>query len=248
MLACLSLLILAALPGATTSEARHPDAVAIFDCQFDRAWDVNYDNWPDNWLRTLGPKLPHYVSVAIEPEQADPTNRCLAVHVDGGGAHLGSPLVTVSDNFSYKAECRLRMAGLKYAKAQVRVEFYDDSNTCLQVASSDWQKCAPQADWVQLHIGPVNPTDPRITSARLVLHVAPVERADLSGQVFLDDVWMARLPKMTVTTGNPYNVYTDKNDIQVTCDLSGILDSDPDILFELLDASSQRLEGSRVQL
>jgi hypothetical protein len=66
--------------------------------------------------------------------------------------------------------------------------------------------------------------------------------------VCLDDVWIARLPQMTVTTGSPFNVYTDKSAIQVTCSLSGILDSDPDILFELLDASSQRLEGSRVQL
>ena len=65
----LALLILA--PVATShSEPRHPDAVAIFDCEFDAPWDVNYDDWPDNWRRTLGEKLPHYVAVAIERRRA----------------------------------------------------------------------------------------------------------------------------------------------------------------------------------
>src|SRR5574338_330541 len=73
-------------------------------------------------------------------------------------------------------------------------------------------------------------------------------RADLNGEVALDQIWMGRLPKMTVTTNSPFNVYTNKDDIEVTCALSGILDSDPVILFELLDASSQQLRKDQMQL
>jgi hypothetical protein len=228
-------------------ESRHPDAVAIFECKFDRPWDVNYDNWPDHWRRTLGPGMPHYVGVAIEDAPAEPGNPCLAVHVDGGGVHLESPLATVSVNFSYQAECRLRVAGLKHAKAQVRVEFLNDDNQVLQTESTEWVASTEREGWSHFRIGPVNPVDPAISAARIVLHVEPGERVDLSGVVALDDVWVARLPKMTVTTGSPCNVYTNKDDVEVTCQLSGILDSDPDILFELLDASSQTLDGSHVQ-
>jgi hypothetical protein len=240
-------LIILAISGPPPSETRHPDAVAIFDCQFDRPWDVNYDDWPDNWRRTLGPKLPHYVGVAIGTDELDPANQCLNVRIDGGGAHMQSPPVTVSTNFSYKVECRLRMAGLSRTRAQVRVELCDDDNQVLQTEASEWFTATN--GWLNVHIGPANPLDPRITTARIVLHIEPSDaKADLTGLVACDDVWMARLPRMTVSTGNPCNVYTDKNDIEIICELSGILDSDPDILFELLDASSQRLEGSQVQL
>jgi hypothetical protein len=248
MLSFVTLLLILSAGAAPNSETRHPDAVAVFDCQFDPPWDVNFDNWPDNWRRTIGPGLPHYVGVSIGPDEVDDSNRCLTVRVDGGGAHLESPLVTVSDNFSYKTECRLRIQGIGYARTQVRVQFYDDNDNLLQTESTPWIASTPKEQWVQLHIGPVNPASPAITVARIILHIEPGERADLKGMISLDDVWMARLPKMTVTTGSPYNVYTKKEDVEVTCDLSGILDSDPDILFELLDASSQRIENSRVQL
>lgn len=241
-------LLIVAVVAPRNIESRHPDAVAIFECKFDRPWDVNFDNWPDNWRRTLGPGLPHYVGAGIENDELDDSNRCLCVHIDGGGIHLESPLATVSGNFSYQAECRLRVTGVKHSRAQVRVEFVDDDNHVLQTESTDWVSNTDRNGWAALRIGPVNPLNEQITAARIVLHVEPGERIDLSGLVALDDVWMARLPKMTVTTGSPYNVYTNKDDVEVTCELSGILDSDPDILFELLDASSQRLEGSRVQL
>lgn len=246
-LTLVALVIVSAIAPPHT-ESRHPDAVAIFDCQFDRPWDVNYDDWPDNWRRTLGPGLPHYVAVAMADDELDPANRCLTVHVDGGGVHLESPLVTVSDNFSYKAECRMRVVGLTHSRAQVRVEFVDDDNRVLQTEPTPWIARTEGDGWTHLDIGPVNPVDARITAARIVLHVEAGQRVDLGGRVSLDDVWMARLPKMTVTTGSPYNVYTNKDDVEVTCQLSGILDNDPDILFELLDASSQRLDGSKRQL
>jgi hypothetical protein len=240
-----TLLILAAV-GLPDTTSRHPDAVEIFNCKFDRLWDVNYDAWPDKWQRELGPGLPHYVDVAMEPDATAPENTCLTVHVNGGGAHLVSPLMPVSDKFSYKVEARLRVAGLKYARAQVRVEFCGDDGAVLQTVAGPWR--TETKGWAPVDIGPVNPTDERISAARIILHVEPGARADLSGEVSLDDVWMARLPKMIVTTASPFNVYTNKDDVEVTCVLSGILDSDPDILFELLDASSQRLEGNRVQL
>ena len=53
---------------------------------------------------------------------------------------------------------------------------------------------------------------------------------------------------MTVHSNNPFNVYTNPNDVLVMCELSGILEKDPDIHFELLDASRQSLIDDTVQL
>jgi hypothetical protein len=239
------LLILAALTAAD-SQSRHPDAVELFSCDFSRPWDVNYDEWPDNWQRIFGPTLPQYVTVAIEPDQLSQSGECLVVHGNGGGAQVQSPCASVSDKFSYKVETRIRVTGMRHSRAHVRLEFCDEDKNVLQTTAGEWT--AATDGWVEAHIGPVNPADRRITLARVVLVVEPGSRPDLSGEVALDDVWIGRLPKMTVKTNSAFNVYTDKDDVEVICDLSGILDSDPDILFELLDASSQRLENNRVQL
>ncbi len=152
-----STLLILAIVGLPSTQPRHPDAVEIFDCKFDDKWDVNYDRWPDKWRRQLGPGLPHYVDVSIGPDAEAPDNSCLTVHVNGGGAHLETPLISVSDKFSYKVEARLRVADLHYSKAQVRVEFLDDDGAVLQSSGTDW---LPETNgWMQVNLGPVNPED-----------------------------------------------------------------------------------------
>jgi hypothetical protein len=241
----LTLLILI-VTTAANSQSRHPDAVDILSCSFGRDWDVNYDDWPDRWKRQFGPNLPHYVVARIEADGDDEARRCLVVHANGGGALVQSPCASVSPNFSYKVESRIRVTGLKYARAQIRLEFCDENKRVLQSAAGAWSSATD--GWVDSYVGPVNPTHPETRLARVVLQVEPGERADLDGQVALADLWVGRLPRMSVGTNSPFNVYTDRDAVEVICDLSGILDSDPDILFELLDASSQRLQGDRVTL
>jgi hypothetical protein len=244
-MSALARLLILAVAAAPNSQTRHPDAVEIFNCDFGRQWDVNYDGWPDKWQRRFGAGLPHYVAAAIADDERAASGRCLTVGLDGGGAYLEGPCVAVSDNFSYKVEASVRLQGVERARTRIRVEFCDENKKPLQRATSPWATGAKP--WTILHIGPVNPSDDRIRLARVIWEVDAGEQPDLTGSVSLDEVWLARLPKMTVRTNSPFNVYTD-NDIEVSVDLSGILDSDPDILFELLDASSQRIEDNRVQL
>src|SRR3954466_5394099 len=47
-------------------DVRHPDAVPVFRCQFGDDWDVNYDSWPDRWVRKTGAGYPQYVNIAIQ--------------------------------------------------------------------------------------------------------------------------------------------------------------------------------------
>jgi hypothetical protein len=231
---------------------RHPDAVEVFHCDFnrrhdvDQLWDVNYDGWPDKWTRVYGKGFPHYVDTRIEEDSTAVSGRCLTVHLNGGGAHIQSPAIGVSSKFSYKIETRLRMAGVRHSRVQLRVEFCDERRNVMQVASSDWYTSTK--DWEQVHIGPINPDSEDAVLARLTLVVESGSRPDLEGTVSVDDVWMARLPKMVVTTNSPFNVYENPHDVLVTCELSGILDKNPDILFELLDASSLQLDNNSVRL
>lgn len=254
MLASLySLLILATL-AQTASEGRHVDAVEVFACDFSK--DVNYDRWPDDWERRLGPEWPFYVQIELEEngyvdvEQAKEgqtvENRCLTIGLNGGSASVSSPEIAVSDKFSYVVEARIRSASLKHSRTQVRVDFSDENGQVLESHTSQWFKNT--SGWTKIHIGPVSITYAEVQGAKVTLVVERGDHVDLAGKVSLDDVWIARLPRMAVSTNSSFNVYTDPRDVVVTCDLSGILEKDPDIHFELLDASSHQLDNKSIRL
>ncbi len=246
-----TLLILAALVSPTSAN-RHVDAVEIFSIDFSPTWDVNYDGWPDQWRRQYGPDRPYYVEVQLEDDAEDEKNakgepnRCLTIHLNGGGALLNSPAVSVSSKFSYVLESRLRVQQIKHSKVQLRIDFCDDELNVLESATSEWYRNT--GGWIPVRIGPVNISESKVSLAQISLQVDRGEYVDLEGAVSLDDIWFARLPRMTVRTNSPFNVYTNPQDVVVTCNLSGILEQDPDIRFELLDASSHRLKDDTVQL
>ena len=239
------LMILAAL-APPASEGRHVDAVEILSYDFGPDWDVNYDLWPDKWRREIGPGWPHYVQVQLEDDETATAKRCLTVRLNGGGALLMSPAVGVSSKFSYVIDARLRAAELKHGRVQLRIDFCDEERNVLESVASEW--ISNTNGWITVHIGPVSISHPDVELAQITLDIERGERVDLNGIVSLDDVWFARLPRMAVHTNSPFNVYTDPRDVTVTCDLSGILEQDPDIRFELLDASSHRLKDDTVQL
>ena len=247
----LSLLILAVLAtnasANTASNDRHVDAVEIFSCDFNQEeWDRNFDQWPDRWQRLSGPKWPKYVRVGLDDDIQAVAGRCLKVGINGGSASISSQDIAVSEKFSYVVEARLRAKKLKHARVQLRVDFCHENRDVLESYSSPWLKNTN--GWTKIHIGPVSISNTDVQRARITLLVERGEHVDLEGEVSLDDVWVARLPRMTVHTNSSFNVYTDPRDVVVTCDLSGILEKDPDIHFELLDASSHRLTNESIQL
>ncbi|MEM9351451.1 MAG: NEW3 domain-containing protein [Planctomycetota bacterium] len=240
---CILALILAA-PVARGSQDRHPDAVVVYECNFTR--DVNYDNWPDKWRRHYSTDHPRYVDVLLEDDETAQAGRCLTVHMNGGSALVSGPLASMSRKFSYAMEARIRASGIQYARSRVRLDFCNDKHEVLSSFPSEWVQNTN--GWVNLHIGPVKDANPDATLARFTLEVERGQHADLEGEVAIDDIWIARLPKMSVVTGSPFNVYDDPSKVMVTCSLSGIREQDPDILFELLDASSHIKSKSSLQI
>jgi hypothetical protein len=239
------LLILTAL-GSSASHTRSIDAEQIFYCDFGRSWDVNYDLWPDTWQRKLGPGLPHYIDVQLQNDETAVAGRCLTASINGGGVLLHSRPEVVSDKFSYLLEAKLRISNLQHSQVQLRIEFCDEQRQVLQTNASQWYRTTK--GWTKVRIGPIHPKGNNIRLARIILQVQEGEHVDLDGTVSLDDVWLARMPKMVVESNSPFNVYTEPGEIKVTCKLSGILEKDPDIHFELLDASSQRLDDETRKL
>jgi hypothetical protein len=245
-----ALITLLVLSAGVEHAPRHPDAVSIFSCDFGRGWDGNYDEWPDNWTRRKGPDYPHFLPIAVVEDSAALKGRALKIQLDGGAGEIQSPPIPVDSRFSYVLEGRVRTAGLKHDRASLSVQFYNAQGELLETISSE--PVGVQPEWKDLHVGPISPLSDSVETAVICLRVGPIETVaeDLTGSAYFDDLWFARLPRMSLHTNNAYNVYTDPQAIEVTAALSGIVERDPEIKFELLDASggsiarsAQRLEG-----
>ncbi len=245
-------LVFATWPLARAASAveieRPADTIEVFHCAFDDAWDANYDKWPDRWTRKSGEAYPHYVDIRMS-ETADPQatgGRFLEIDLDGASAAVSSPPIRVTSRFSYLLATRLYTSGLKHSDVTVSIDFYDSTGKLLQ---SRKQGLNTRRDgWHTVTIESIDPGDESIDRAVIGLDVRRGNRGDLQGKVCLDDVWLARLPRITVSTNCPYNVYRNKDDVVVRCDLSGIREQNPEIRFQLLDASSKVLHGGSVHL
>jgi hypothetical protein len=234
---------------AAAAEVERPaDAIEVFHCAFDEPWDVNFDEWPDRWVRKSDGDHPNYVDIRMgKAKDADATGgRCLEIDLDGASAAVSSPPIRVMSRFSYLLTTRLHVSGLKYSRVTVSIDFFDAAGERLQTEQRSLK--SPTDGWHTLTIESIDPHDESIDRAVISLDVERGARGDLQGKVRLDDVWLARLPRITVSTNSPYNVYQDKADVVVRCELSGIRERNPEIRFQLLDASSNELHGGSVHL
>jgi len=227
-------------------EAPRADAVRVFDCEFGEDWDVNYDDWPDRWVRKTGLDYPHYVQIAIRKDPTAPDKKCLTIDLDGAAAAVFSPPIRVMPRFSYVFEARLKNDGLEHSTVFLTLDFCDSEGRVLQSTRS--KPLATTAGWVDVQLDPVAPNNPAIDRVVLGIQTQRAAKGDLAGQVSLADVRLERLPRITITTNNPSNVYAEREGVVVRCELSGIPERDPQIYFQLLDASNRELQSERMPL
>ncbi len=222
-----------------------PDLVEVFSCRFDAGnWDVNYDRWPDRWTRLRDEEHPGYVRMQIEESQDEVPENRLVIYPDGASASTLSPPIHVMPKFSYLLSLKLKIAGVRYGKVYVRMAFLDPEGRPHQVDT--YGPVAVTGDWLDLHLPPHQPKDKEID--RLVVHIdfERGQRSDLEAAISVTDLSLARSPSIRIHTDSEYNVYTDAKDVKVTCTLSGILESNPEIRFQLLDASNKQIGAQGV--
>ncbi len=245
MLTILPILLLAA---SSAAEAHHPDAVEVYSCSFSATGDVNHDRWPDGWKRQRGPKYPSFLKIEVVDAQTPTDERCLQVELDGGGALIHSPPLPVSPLFSYVLEGHLQTEGLEHSHAFVSVSYYDSNDSLIDTAGVS-EQIGKTRGWTKLHVGPFSTGHLEAAYVVIHLHVEPTGEAfDLSGFARFDNIWLARLPRMTLATNSPHNVFSSADDIEVTCTVSGIQQQNPQMKFELLDRHGRELAEHTSQL
>jgi hypothetical protein len=242
----LSILILSATPSAPIDD-RAPDAVEVFHCGFEPSSDEDYDAWPDRWTRRRGPDYPTYLPVQISEESSPEGSYCLRTSLNGGAIAVASPAIEIGSIFSYVLEGYLKIQGLEHDVVYLSISFFDAHGQL--VGSTDSEHFTTAGSWTKVRVGPLSAPSDKVQTAVIELHVEPHEGADLHGSIWFDDIWLGRLPRIALSTNSMCNVYSaDSAPPEVNCQVSGILERDPVMMFELLDCSSQSLSQKKHRL
>ncbi len=212
----------------------------VFVCKFDDAVDRNYDDWPDNWTREHGEQFPNYVQTAIVDDDSVESGRCLAIQLEGSSASISSPPILALPRFGYKLVLKLKATQASHTSVDVRLEF---KNSAGEVRQTERQQVnfSDNKEWKQVEIGPQKPYANDVDRAVIRIDALRGQRGDVHGEVRVADVWLARQPSMQLTTDSRFNVYSNPNDVEVTCSLSGINEKSPIIKFQLYDASNVKI-------
>jgi hypothetical protein len=225
---------------------RHPDAVEVFHCDFEengrRNWDANHDLMPDGWTRKTGRGYPHYLKMEIVANEAAEGKQCLRVGLNGGAATISGPPIEVGPEFSYALECQVKTKNLVHDVCYMTISFYDAQRK--ELATHVSPRVTQTKGWQKLRIGPMAPPAPDSAFAIISLHVQPTGKTDIQGEALFDDVWFGHLPRMQVITSGKHNVFAESERFEITCKVSGILEHDPQVKFELIDISSQGVDDS----
>jgi hypothetical protein len=244
-----NILILAAMPAAP--DAGHdPAAREVFSCRFDDSVDVNYDGWPDQWTRQRGLGFPRHLPVTIVPDKAPGGGRCLKMELDGGSAVAFSPPAHVSSLYDYLVEAQVRAEGLRGAKVWLSLSLWDKDQKCLETFDSP--SLGNTDGWKRLRLGPVSPRQGEAVSAVVGLHVEGDrdggEWLYLKGSARFADVWLARLPRISLSMGRSLRMFTVGEPVPVVCNASGLKDGDTNVTLRLLDVDGKEMAATRQKL
>jgi hypothetical protein len=231
---------------------RPSEAVELFHCDFNADWDANFDDWPDRWSRERSVDYPHYLKIGIVDQSpahlagGKKPARALRIDLDGGAAAVHTPAIPVDAKYTYVVEGWVRTEGLVHDEACLALTFLDANNKPLETVRS--LPLRRTTDWTKVRIGPVASTKQEVTTALVTLHLGPTDEVDLKGTAWFADVWMGRLPRMTLTADHRSHLYFDQEVPQITCAASGFAEQHTKVIFELIDIDNQVVARSEVPL
>src|SRR5262249_25049104 len=102
--------------------------------------------------------------------------------------------------------------------------------------------------WTKIRIEPTASSHDGAEYATIGLHLEPTKRADVRGSASFADLWVGRLPRMSLKSDRRDNGYVDPARPELPCTASGFADDNAQVVFELLDRKGQTICTHRQQL
>jgi hypothetical protein len=227
---------------AGVAEAKPAAGSVVFECDFGTTTDRNYDGWPDGWTRRHGAGFHDFIKIGIAEDKSDAARgSALVLQMNGGSAEVGSPKIPITPSFSYELEGECRLTDLVHDDVHILLTFSNVKGKTLETHAMTIGSQPASREWQSFRLRPFTPP-PQTTAASFSLQVAPRGvRQDLRGQAAFRRLHLQRLPRMVVRTGSRLNIFTDKEQVEVQCEIAGIPHAQSTLHFELLDHEGRSL-------
>jgi hypothetical protein len=228
--------ILALLAAPPQAGAAGPTGPVVFACDFGPECDRDCDAWPDGWIRRRAAGFHDFLKIEIVQDKGDPASgSVLAIDMNGGAAEAASPRIPVTPNFSYLLEGEYRLTELIHDDVHIGLAFSDSSGKVLETKTRILAGAPTGRTWQSFRLGPFTP-HAKTAAAQFSLQVVPRgRRQDLKGQAAFRNFRLQRLPRMTLGTASPGNLFTAADQVEVLCEIAGIPAAKSKLLFGLFD-------------
>jgi hypothetical protein len=244
------LILLLSLPADTGARFEvDPFAAAteVARYSFEDLEDEDADDLPDDWVRRKGPGFPSYVQAEIDDGASYHELRSLLVRVNGGRMTYYSPFNNnvgrIDPSFNYVFRGYVRTDGLQHDAAMYSVSFLNARRQRIQRFVTK-PVTGTHHEWVRLEIGPVKP-HPDVRFVVIGCHVVHQERQDIRGEVRFDDLWLGKLPRLTLVSDARAHYLTPDQPVQIDARVSGLEEGANFQLFmSLSDVAGNELEHS----
>ncbi|MCA9114761.1 MAG: hypothetical protein KDA79_06710 [Planctomycetaceae bacterium] len=194
---------------------------------FSPAEDRDFDQLPDRWTRRKGVQFPRYVRCTIDRNQGVRREsapllpqQSLHMELNGGQAAMYSPVVPLKGIHSYVFEGRILTSGLKHNAAMLSLSFLNSRRQRIQRYLTQ-PVTGTHSEWVTLRIGAVAP-GPEARFVVIGCHLLQGKRKDIRGDVWFDELWVGRLPLLTLESNYQTHFRRQDSPIEVTSYVSGL--------------------------
>lgn len=214
---------------------------------FEEDEDLDVDGLPDDWTRRRGPGFPAYVRCLVDNTHGRKSRQSLRVAINGGRLTYYSPFNNqfgrIDPAYDYVFRGFIRTEQLQHNAAVFSVSFLNARRQRLKRYVSK-PVTGTHRDWQRLEIGPIEPP-PKSQFVVIGCHVVHGERQDIRGDVWFDDLWLGKLPRLRLVSDARAHYLTPNKPIRINAEVSGLETGVPfQLRMSLSDVANEILEES----
>ncbi len=234
--------------GATLDPFKAAETIRLFT--FDQEQDRTLDKLPQpaDWSRRRGPLFPEYVEAFIDPIEGrtdQGTSRALRFKLNGGQATYYSPAIRITPDHAYGLEASIRTSGLVHDAALVSLSFLNYRRERIARHLSR-PVMGTHSDYQRVRIGPFNP-DPQFKFVVIGCHLMTGAKMDIQGDAWFDDLRLASLPLVQVTTQSRRHYFIEGDPVKIEAKVFGReAGRHHQLVLELETAESDRSDRGEV--
>ena len=241
---------------ATAAVAQTNDAMRVLrQFNFEERAEGNVEDVPMDWVKVEGPGLPHYVNGTLATDQAFAGRYSFRFDLNGGSLIYRYPAgkIHIYPNASYRISTMVKTDPLPNARARLTAFCTDiDGHPIKSSIKRSQPFVSTTGDWTQLSIELTAPPQ----SAWLVIELGllqqsiwrdappaeqPLYEQDITGHAWFDNVAIAQVPKVNLSTDVAGNMFRRNQPVVVRVHVSDRVTDDLLGRFTLSDADDRQV-------